>query len=1329
MCDHQFMNVKRTASKIFLIGLTIITILLVVGIIYLQNNITRISRNALENLVEKECEGKYHLFYEELEVSLFSSEIVVKKIQLKPDSTTLKKDSTTKNIFTVAIKKLKIDIASLHRLLFNDELIIDGIQIFEPFVTINNIKSRERPKASHEEVEDLYSLISQHLKSLKINRFQLEDGGFEFLKNSFKLEHINLLIENFVLDENSDNKQLFKEEIELTIRNQSFLLPDSIHFLKCDLFHVSTKDSILECSNLTVEPHNRNNREESDQNQLDIFQIHMPSIKIKGVDYLKAYKDKNVHINEMLITEPDVQIENQKINDENKDKKLLDFIFKNIATELNVDHFHLVNGKFSIKLYGSKEEHLIETAYTDIEFFKVHFDSSNYKLDKKDNYFENAHVTIRKQVYNLKDSIHQVSFDKLNINTFDSTLQITGLAIKPHSPVADSLFYIEMEAPDIVLNKVDYIDAIRTKTLKTGILKFERPSISIHQPPTNDTLKLSVDPAYLMESIDNYFQVVRAEKVIVEKGKIQVSDDFGINTFDLTSTGLGRISASSSWSDLADELYMNLGGVWVNKGGVEIKVDQVLIDEPEEITLTNASFSTKNGRGNIEKFTIYHLDPDSLLVKNKLILDSIDAWNPEIDFKIITSNKKNDKIEFPEFLKVVNINNGGANLTIDRFVTIKTSNINARITNDSLLKIQHFSTKNIHYRNSKSNIKIYSQSFQLKNKTTDLKLINTRISATDKSDVAGEIPAIIIKNWNQKRYWEDGSIDVAEVLIKKSELNFIRPKKMSTDNKPWTNVPNVYIDKLIIQHAKTHIDNGSYAIKSPELNLDFRKIIVLNGNIDALIKSEPDFNINAKKLEVKAKNDVVNFEDIKINGNQKTITLKEGTYKNTVNNSSASVKSMDVNELDYVNLYFNNKFIVNAIQMEKPHAHIIVDEHVKAKKGFPIVNINLIKAQDAAFKFEKGNLKHEIDNLNFTIDKLHLDEDSDSRNPLQFVDNLSLTAGPYAYVTSDGLNTFEIKDYAINYAKQEMVLNEVSLTPKYEKVAYSKHIESQRDWIKMYVKNITLSHIDFDYLIETKKLKIGQIEAYNIDMDVYRDKNVPENKKYKALPQTLLRNVNEDIFVDSLVFSADITYEELSEEASIPGHTSFNNLSGTLKNIQAGKKSPVPMVLKATGSLMKAADFRAKVIFDMEKEDDPFHFTGHVGAVQLEDLNPLLVPIVYLKVNEGRNLENNFEFQGNNIYSEGKMYFNYRDLHIQVLNPETLDDSGFGRGLMTFFANTFVIKKHNKPFPYLREGVMFYERDQYKSIFNFWSWSMMSGVINSIGINKTEKERDKFLEE
>ena len=664
-----------------------------------------------------------------------------------------------------------------------------------------------------------------------------------------------------------------------------------------------------------------------------------------------------------------------------------------------------------------------------------------------------------------------------------------------------------------------------------------------------------------MESIDNYFQVVRAEKILIEKGKIQVSEDFGINTFDLTSTGLGRISASSSWSDLAEELYMNLRGVWVNKDGVEIKVDQVLIDEPEEITLMNASFSTKKGRGNIEKSTIYHLNPDSLLVKNKFILDSIDVWNPEIDFNIVTSKNKNDKIEFPEFLKLVNINNGRVKLTIDRFVTIKTSNVNARITNDSLLKIQHFSTKNIHYLNSKSNIKLHSQSFQLKNKTTDLKLINTKISATDKSDVAGHIPAIIIKNWNQKRYWEDGSIDVAEVLIKNSELNFIRPKKASSDDEPWTNVPNLYIDKLTVQHANTHIDNGSYAIKSPELNLDFRKIIVLNGDIDALIKSEPTFYLNAKNLEVKVQNDVVNFEDIKINGDQKTITLKDGTYNNTLNNSTASVKSMDINKLDYVNLYFHNKFIANAIQMEKPHAHIIVDENVEAKKGFPFVNVNLIKAHDAAFKFEKGNLKHEIDNLNFTIDNLHLDKDADSRNPLQFVDNLSLTAGPYVYVTSDGLNTFEIKDYAVNYAETKIVLNQVSLTPKYHKVAYSKYIEYQRDWVKMFVNNITLSNIDFDYLIETKKLKIGQVEAYNIIMDVYRDKNVPENKKHKPLPQTLLRNVNEDVFVDSLVFSGDITYEELSEEASIPGHTSFDNLTGTLKNIQVGKKSPVPMVL------------------------------------------------------------------------------------------------------------------------------------------------------------------------
>ena len=93
------------------------------------------------------------------------------------------------------------------------------------------------------------------------------------------------------------------------------------------------------------------------------------------------------------------------------------------------------------------------------------------------------------------------------------------------------------------------------------------------------------------------------------------------------------------------------------------------------------------------------------------------------------------------------------------------------------------------------------------------------------------------------------------------------------------------------------------------------------------------------------------------------------------------------------------------------------------------------------------------------------------------------------------------------------------------------------------------------------------------------------------------------------------------------------------------------------------------------------------------------------------------------------MKFYYEDLKIALLNRETETPRGFGNVLGSFFANTFIIKSNNPRNLFLRKGDIFFERDEKRAIFNYWTKTFLSGVVSSIGATNNKKKIKKMQDE
>ncbi len=74
----------------------------------------------------------------------------------------------------------------------------------------------------------------------------------------------------------------------------------------------------------------------------------------------------------------------------------------------------------------------------------------------------------------------------------------------------------------------------------------------------------------------------------------------------------------------------------------------------------------------------------------------------------------------------------------------------------------------------------------------------------------------------------------------------------------------------------------------------------------------------------------------------------------------------------------------------------------------------------------------------------------------------------------------------------------------------------------------------------------------------------------------------------------------------------------------------------------------------------------------------------------------------------------YHDLKIKVINRQTDETTGLKEQLMSFIANMVVIDENPKPGKEVREGIIDFERDPEKFVFNYWVQSILTGVKSSL---------------
>jgi hypothetical protein len=121
-------------------------------------------------------------------------------------------------------------------------------------------------------------------------------------------------------------------------------------------------------------------------------------------------------------------------------------------------------------------------------------------------------------------------------------------------------------------------------------------------------------------------------------------------------------------------------------------------------------------------------------------------------------------------------------------------------------------------------------------------------------------------------------------------------------------------------------------------------------------------------------------------------------------------------------------------------------------------------------------------------------------------------------------------------------------------------------------------------------------------------------------------------------------------------------------------------------------------------------------------LNKILPALSSVKLQSGYLDTLTMRAVGQDYLSLGEMRMYYHDLKVQFLKNGNEEKKRFLQGLMTFIANSFVIKNENKK----RVGVVYFPRLRDRSFINYFIKIAMSGVASSVGAKKNKRLMKRY---
>ncbi len=461
----------------------------------------------------------------------------------------------------------------------------------------------------------------------------------------------------------------------------------------------------------------------------------------------------------------------------------------------------------------------------------------------------------------------------------------------------------------------------------------------------------------------------------------------------------------------------------------------------------------------------------------------------------------------------------------------------------------------------------------------------------------------------------------------------------------------------------------------------------------------------------------------------------------------ARISKFQVRGFSIRDILINRKVDIGKILINAPELTIILKRaSTKAEKQASnprMLAIPLPKGLQSLcvheIRLEKGKLtiddqskqpaeKFMVPVIDIAFDNLLVDSTHKGIQRILNTDDIRIGLKGIVLKTKNGMYTIAPGEINLSTGKSLLSVSNLKITPNYSRKDFSRTLGYQMDRMEISIGKVSLQNLDLRQLLVNRKFIAGTVLVDGLVVDDYRDKRVPMRPDFKPLlPQQGLLKSKGYIKIDTVkLTNGKVTYSEQVGED--PGSLFFDKMNGTIYGITNDSvlvQQGAVMKVSASMYLMGKGLLNAGIDIPLGAKKDAFTFSAMLTNLDLTEINPMLTKLFPAEVTSGKAEKMIMTaVKADDDKAMGKMDFYYKDLQIKMNATEQSTWNRIKSGTISWAANVYV-KNENPKNGKFTQGIVYFERDKHKSIFNFLWKSTFSGIKSTIGINKKEQKELK----
>ena len=473
-----------------------------------------------------------------------------------------------------------------------------------------------------------------------------------------------------------------------------------------------------------------------------------------------------------------------------------------------------------------------------------------------------------------------------------------------------------------------------------------------------------------------------------------------------------------------------------------------------------------------------------------------------------------------------------------------------------------------------------------------------------------------------------------------------------------------------------------------------------------------DYQLKIEKVQVSILRSGVEFKNITLQSKPKnygqsglTGEIESFKFKGIHLLKAAFKKDIDIREIDI----FNSRIIGEFTFPEKTGPARLSPFNIRIENLFFEQLVVDLKDKSTAqtYSLKDGVLK--VYDINV--------EKQDTLSPGIF-GQFDFNALEFKTVTPDSLYTFLALGINNSATSNTLTADSFAVQPNYTEYEFTARHQYEMDRIEGTFSQIFFHDFSAADFFKSGNLTSSYIEIGELELNVFRDKREEFRHVEKPTFQEMIYNYPGVLNIDSIgILSGDIVYSEHAEKAIEKGSISFNKIDATIYKITNNtiyKTEKAYLEWHANALLMGKGklDILLKArIFDNQ---NTFALNGTLSEMEVSELNPMLENSAFITVTSGKINAMDFSISANNTKATGNLKLLYQGLDFDVVNKKTGETDAIIEQVKSFIANIIVIESNPMPDDGVRLGIIEYERDPERFLFNYVVKSLMMGMKTSV---------------